>query len=150
MLAAFLPAVPLSAWAGESPSLSQNPGQDPALGEATVCAGVYSLAQAQGGQKVFAAQCAKCHGANFRGGFGVASLAGPAFTTMWGEKSLWSLFEKMKSTMPLERPGTLPDRAYIEVLARILEVNHFPASDVTELPLRPERLERLTLPKKCP
>jgi mono/diheme cytochrome c family protein len=115
-----------------------------------VCDGVYSLAQAQGGQKIFAAQCAQCHGANFRGGFGVASLAGAAFTTLWGEKTLQSLFDKMKSTMPLERPGTLPDQAYIEVLARILEVNHFPASDVAELPLQREGLERLTLPKKCP
>jgi len=80
----------------------------------------------------------------------VKSLAGAAFTTVWGDKSLQSLFDKMKSTMPLERPGTLSDQAYIEALARILEVNRFPASDGSELPLDREVLEKLTLPKKCP
>jgi cytochrome c len=120
------------------------------LVEAGVCDGVYSSNQAQSGNKIFDAQCAQCHGANLRGGFGVASLAGSGFTTLWGNKSLWSLYDKMKSTMPLDRAGTLSDQDYVDVLARILEVNHFPASHVAELPLQREGLERMTLPKKCP
>jgi len=52
--------------------------------------------------------------------------------------------------MPLASPGALSDQSYLEVLARILEVNDFPASDAAELPLQPDGLERLTLPKKCP
>lgn len=80
----------------------------------------------------------------------MSSLAGAAFTTLWGDKTLWSLFDRMKSTMPLDSPGQLPDQGYIDVLARILEVNNFPASDVAELPLQREALESLTLPKKCP
>lgn len=125
-------------------------GPGPAEGQSTVCEGVYSPAQAERGQKTFATQCSQCHGANFRGGFGVASLAGSAFTTLWGDKTLWILFDRMKSTMPLDSPGKLSDQGYLEVLARILEVNKFPASEVAELPLQREALERLTLPKKCP
>jgi len=142
VIAAILPALPLSA--------RTESGLDSAPGGATVCDGVYSTDQAQGGQKIFAAHCSQCHGANFRGGFGVASLAGPAFTTLWADKTLLSLFERMKSTMPLSSPGSLSDQSYLAVLARILEVNGFPASDGSELPLQPDGLERLTLPKECP
>ena len=140
--AAVLPALWISVRAESGPGAAES--------QATVCEGVYSMAQAQGGQKIFAAQCSQCHGANFRGGFGVASLAGPAFTTWWGDKTLWSLFDRMKSTMPLDSPGKLSDQSYIEILARILEVNDFPASDVAELPLQREKLERLSLPEQCP
>ncbi len=145
-LAAILSALPISAWTESGPSSAPSP----ILGEAKVCDGVYSTDQAQGGQKIFAAQCAQCHGVNFRGGFGVASLAGPAFTVLWGDKTLLSLFDRMKSTMPLNSPGALSDQSYLAVLARILEVNGFPASGVAELPLQREGLERLTLPKECP
>ncbi len=80
----------------------------------------------------------------------MASLAGPAFAILWGDKTLLSLFDRMKSTMPLDSPGALSDQNYVDVLARILEVNHFPASDIAELSPQPDELERLALPKKCP
>lgn len=80
----------------------------------------------------------------------MASLAGPAFTVLWGDKTLVSLFDRMKSTMPLNSPGALSDQSYLAVLARILQMNGFPASDVSELPLQRDGLERLTLPKECP
>jgi len=145
-VAAILTALPMNAQTESGPDSAPSPS----LGEARVCEGVYSIDQAQGGQKIFAAQCAQCHGANFRGGFGVASLAGPAFTVLWGDKTLLSLFDRMKSTMPLNSPGALSDQRYVAVLARILQVNGFPASDVAELPLQRDGLERLTLPKECP
>lgn len=149
-LVASLGALPAGGWSesGTSPAPIAAPGS--MLGEATACDGVYSKDQAQAGQKIFAAQCAQCHGANLRGGFGVASLAGPAFTVLWGDKTLVSLFDRMKSTMPLNSPGALSDQSYLAVLARILQVNGFPASDVSELPLQRDGLERLTLPKECP
>ena len=143
-------ALPINAQTESGPDSAPKSTPQSTLGEATACDGVYSKDQAQGGQKIFAAQCAQCHGANFRGGFGVASLAGPAFTVLWGDKTLLSLFDRMKSTMPLNSPGALSDQSYLAVLARILEVNGFPASDVAELPLQRDGLERLTLPKKCP
>jgi len=114
-----------------------------------VCEGAYSAAQALKGQETYTAQCAQCHGTNFRGGFGVASLVGPSFTALWGDKSLWSLFDKMVTSMPLDKPGALSDQSYAELLARILEMNNYPASDVTELPTKREALEKLTVPKTC-
>jgi len=146
LLAGSLPALPIFAGTESAP----DPAPSSVLGEATVCEGVYSVEQALAGQKTFTAQCAQCHGANFKGGFGVASLVGPAFTTLWGDKTLLSLFDKMKSTMPLDRPGTLSDEIYVELLARILEANKFPASDDPERLLQHDGLESLTLPKKCP
>lgn len=80
----------------------------------------------------------------------MASLTGAAFTAKWGEKTLLSFFEKMKSTMPLASPGSLSDERYVEVLARILEVNNFPANTAAEPILQRDELEGLTLPKQCP
>jgi len=150
----------MSAWTESSPNPNPNANSDPnpapgsvadsVAAEARVCDGVYSVEQAQRGQKTFVAQCAQCHGANIRGGFGVASLVGPAFTSLWGDKPLWSLFDKMKSTMPLDSAGALSDQSYIELMARILEINGFPASDDSELPLQQDELEQLTVPKECP
>ena len=141
ILAALLPALSISA------STESAPADAPA--EATVCDGVYSAVQAQKGQETYVAHCAQCHGANFRGGFGVASLVGPTFTILWGDKTLASLFDKMVTTMPLDRPGALSDQSYVELLARILEMNNYPASDAAELSPQREALEKLTVPKKC-
>ena len=146
ILAAGLPALSIGAATETNP----DPAANNKVSEASICNGVYSMEQAQQGQETFIAQCTQCHGANFRGGFGVASLVGSSFTTLWGDKTLWSLFDKMRSTMPLDRPGALSDEDYVALLARILEVNDFPAGDVAELPVQQEALEKLALPKECP
>jgi mono/diheme cytochrome c family protein len=146
IVAALWPTLPIGAWtAGTTNPAPAGDGSEP-----TVCEGVYSAAQAQKGQETYVAQCAQCHGANFRGGFGVASLVGPTFAALWGDKTLWSLFDKMVTTMPLDKPGALSDEGYVEILARILQMNNFPAGDTAELSAQRDVLEKLTVPKACP
>ena len=144
ILAAWLALHPVTAEGGSA----SDPGAE--SGGAAVCEGVYSAAQASRGQNLFASHCVECHGTNFRGGFGVASLVGPAFNLKWRGKTLFDLFSQMKTTMPLNRAGSLSDREYADVVARILEVNGYPAVDDADISPEREELEKLALPARCP
>lgn len=127
---------------------NSDPGAEP--GGTTVCEGAYSAAQARRGQDLFTSHCAECHGTNFRGGFGVASLVGPAFMLKWRGKTLFDLFDQMRTTMPLNRAGSLSDNEYAEIIARILEVNGYPAGGDAGISRERAELEKLSLPAACP
>jgi mono/diheme cytochrome c family protein len=144
ILAAWLALQPVTAEAGSEADTAADSGG------AEVCEGVYSLAQAQRGQSLFASHCVECHGTNFRGGFGVASLVGPAFNLKWRGKTLFDLFTQMKTTMPLNRAGSLTDGEYAEIVARILEANGYPAVEGADISPEREELEKLALPARCP
>jgi cytochrome c5 len=90
----------------------------------TVLDGVFSVAQAERGARVFGAECAACHeGADVDG----PSLTGAQFLDRWREDTLDQLFGFIKANMPQQAPGSLSDAAYLEVLAHLLSENSFKA-----------------------
>ena len=91
----------------------------------TVWDGVYTTAQATAGKAVYAKSCLHCHRSDLSGYSGV--LVNPQFLEKWREDSLDALFEVIKSTMPRGAPASLPDEAYIGVVAFILQANDFPS-----------------------
>ena len=86
--------------------------------------GVYTLAQSLRGQLDYAANCQSCHRANLSGYGGV--LTGAYFMESWRDEGLDQVFGLMKRTMPRPRPGSLRDEQYIDIIAYILQFNHFP------------------------
>jgi hypothetical protein len=54
-------------------------------------------------------------------------LAGRDFTEDWDETAIADLFEKIKYTMPANRPGRLTAQQNADVLSYILKCNRFPA-----------------------
>ena len=109
--------------------------QDPAVAQSpdTIRDGIYSEEQAQRGAEQYRARCASCHSADLRGNSNSPSLLGMSFMFVWEGRSLGELFEKMRSEMPTDAPGSLSAQAYADVLAFILSSNQFPAgsSDLT-------------------
>ena len=99
--------------------------------------GVYTSAQADRGDKLFAASCAMCHGANMSGGGGVPGLIGPELLVIWGNKPAYALFDTIQATMPADAPGSLRPQQYADILSAIFRANAFPASPDKEL--SPER-----------
>ena len=89
--------------------------------------GIYSEAQAQRGAEQYRARCASCHSVDLRGNSNSPSLLGMSFMFVWEGRSLGELFEKMRSEMPTDSPGSLSGQAYVDVLAFILSSNQFPA-----------------------
>ena len=92
----------------------------------TVWDGVYTAAQAERGKEAYAAQCSSCHSADLSGQ-SAPPLKGDAFMENWREDSVNSLFNFIRTRMPARAPGSLSEKAYIEILSYILSVNTFPA-----------------------
>ena len=108
----------------------------------TVWSGVYSAAQADRGAAVYAQSCANCHGSGLEGADMSPALAGAGFMANWNELTLGDLFERIRISMPADRPGTLSRQQMADVIAHILRANRFPAGS-TELPTETPALRAL-------
>jgi mono/diheme cytochrome c family protein len=100
--------------------------QQPALKQAaqTVLDGVYTASQADRGEDLYVEHCASCHdGADVDG----PPLAGEPFIDRWREDTLSGLFDFVKTSMPQTAPGSLPQAAYLDILAYLLHENEYPA-----------------------
>ena len=100
----------------------------------TVWDGTYTAAQATRGGKVYADNCATCHGEDMKGGGGIPGLAGPDFQFSWDKKPVGALFDYAKANMPPGQAGSLTDPQYADIVAAVLQTNRFPASPSSELP----------------
>lgn len=101
---------------------------------------------AEKGKAVYAAQCARCHGATGRegpedvlvGGIGTLSSARPNKTV----GSYWpyatTLWDYVNRSMPFDRPGMLPPDDVYSVVAYVLQLNGIVSTtdvlDATSLP----------------
>ena len=90
----------------------------------SVLDGVYTHEQAQRGEAAYGAACAGCHEGQDADG---PELAGRVFLDRWREDTLEPLFTFVKTRMPGQKPGSLDDRAYADILAFVLEENGLPA-----------------------
>ena len=102
--------------------------------EVSVWDGVYTEEQAELGRTIYAAQCAVCHGNRGEGGGDPdfpdgPALAGATFLRNWEGRSVSTLFEVTRATMPQINPGSLSDEQYINVVAHMLELSRLPAGE---------------------
>jgi mono/diheme cytochrome c family protein len=99
----------------------------------TVWDGVFTEEQATRGQAIYAESCANCHGAALEGMDMSPALTGGAFTSNWNDLTVGDLAERIRTTMPMDRPGTMTRPEVAEVTAFMLKANKFPAG-TTALP----------------
>ena len=104
-LAAILTAVPAAA---------QQPEREPAQ---------YTAEQADGGLAAYQQQCASCHGENLDDGPFAPPLRGIAFRAKWYSRSVEALFTETVDTMPQDRPDSLGDETYTDLIAFLLQEN---------------------------
>jgi cytochrome c len=95
--------------------------------------GIYTLAQADRGKAVYANHCAKCHGDDLEGHDEVPELGGAHFMADWEDQSVADLVQRIRSTMPLDNPGTLSGASTTDVLTYLMQQNGAPAGSA-ELP----------------
>jgi mono/diheme cytochrome c family protein len=90
-------------------------------------AGLYTSAQASAGAKLYAANCARCHGVNLEGVSGPA-LKGSDLTApgAQGKLTVSDIFKYMTSLMPAGNPGSLTHDEYVAVMAFLLRENGNP------------------------
>ena len=90
-----------------------------ANGEKTLADGVYTQAQADAGAPLFTTNCSACHNTDFYK------------TTLqsYNGQPLQYLFESIMAGMPADKPGTLLDNEYEDIMAHIISLLGFPSGD---------------------
>lgn len=104
--------------------------------------GVYAAAQADEGARVYATQCAMCHGARLEGTVETPGLVGK-FVANWAGRPLGDLFDYLARAMPQGSPGRLDPQDNARLVAFILRVNGAPAGNAA-LPADAAALRRIT------
>jgi mono/diheme cytochrome c family protein len=108
---------------------------------AATAAGMYTAAQGVRGGQVYQVQCGRCHLE--------ADHTGPDFRTSWQGRTVRSLFDYLRSTMPDDDPGTLSQQDYLDVTAYLLKLNGMPAGSA-ELAADTVALQKLVITIRTP
>ncbi len=125
------PAEPTAADAAPPPADNPTPESSPtAVPDEAPPEGEGAPAEilAAGGEEVYAAECAECHGEQGEGLVGPALLGGAnlaAYNTARG------LYDYVHLAMPQDAPGSLTDQQYLEVVAFMLLENAVVESDTS-------------------
>ena len=125
--------------------------QAPAAGPQKATPALYTASQADAGKKLYASNCAACHGEDLRSAT-APPLAGPKFVDNWSppkpgaqtgawNASLDDLLFVMQNTMPLGNPKSLSVDEHLAIFAYLLQQNGYPAGNT---PLRADSPELKT------
>ena len=94
----------------------------------TVWDGVYTEEQASRGEALYGERCVRCHGTTLAGGTdGAGPLVGPTFQGNWNGVTLGAMVDRIRSSMPLDKPMSLSRQQTADLVAYILSANKFPA-----------------------
>jgi mono/diheme cytochrome c family protein len=93
----------------------------------TVLDGVYTVDQAKRGQTAYNESCGDCHERDLSGGDRGSALAGDSFVNGWIDLSVGDLFDRIRKSMPVDRPGSLSAETTRDLVAFILQANDYPA-----------------------
>ena len=105
----------------------------------SVWEGVYTEAQAKRGEALYLERCVHCHGPTYMGADGAGALVGPTFNGNWNGVPLDQMLDRVRATMPMDKPATLSRQQTADALAFIFSINKMPAGQ-TELPRQAEML----------
>ena len=97
--------------------------------------GVFTEAQANRGQAAYEGACGTCHGHRLNGApddpdmRSTPPLARARFLRVWQGRSLATLFEFTRATMPEDNPDSMTEQEYVDVIAYMLILGGMPAGD---------------------
>jgi quinoprotein glucose dehydrogenase len=106
--------------------------------------GVYTADQAKRGAAIYASSCAGCHALSLTGGDEAPPLVGGEFMSNWNGLTVGDLFDRIRTTMPADHPGSLSRQQNADVVAHLLSYNQFPPGK-TELDTRSEFLKQIKI-----
>ena len=109
--------------------------------------GVYTSEQAARGSALYSSRCASCHGTALTGGESAPPLAGGEFLSNWYGLTAGDLFDRIRISMPADRPGSLKRDEVADTLAFVLSMNQFPAGK-TDLGRETEALKQIRIEPK--
>ena len=120
-----------------------------AAGVDTVWSGAYTDAQAKRGEALYAERCSTCHAPDLSGLDQAPALTGADFMTEWNDLSTNDLFERVRISMPADKPGSLTRQEVADAVAFILSKDGFPSGSA-ELPTDADALKGIKFLAKKP
>lgn len=120
------------------------PGAQRASGMPSIWDGVFTAAQADRGLAAYERSCAKCHQPDLLGDqvSEAPQLVGEPFLANWAGQPIKDLFDKVRTRMPVDKPGSLSAEGALDIVAYLLKSNRFPSGG-EELAVGGEALTRL-------
>jgi mono/diheme cytochrome c family protein len=112
-----------------------------------IWSGVYITAQAERGKAAFVKNCSNCHSSTLDGTVRAPALRGDRFMADWINTNVYTLFTKLRDTMPATYPETVADDVKLDILTYLLQANSFPGGS-TELKLDEKDLANIQIVKK--
>jgi alcohol dehydrogenase (cytochrome c) len=85
--------------------------------------GAYTAAQATAGRAAYQEKCGSCHLPDLRGSNEAPPLAGGNFVTTWRVRTTADLFNRIRTTMPANNPGSIGEQDSINIVAYLLQSN---------------------------
>jgi PQQ-dependent dehydrogenase (s-GDH family) len=104
----------------------------------------FTAAQSAAGKLAYNSNCAVCHGSTMTNGTFGTPLAGQYFKTNWYNRSVGSLVDRARKTMPPSEPDSIPADDYLNIITYILDLNGFKPGD-TPLPATPEGRAKMVI-----
>lgn len=92
----------------------------------TVWDGIFSVEQAARGEAQYNARCGACHGATLNGTGEAPGLSGGEFVSHYDQLTIADLFDRVRTTMPQNDPGSMTRDEYTDIVAFLLKSNGFP------------------------
>jgi mono/diheme cytochrome c family protein len=117
-------------WAGRIALAS---AQDPAAPPSPI---PFTEEQAGRGAEVFSSVCLECHARK--------DFSDVEFRGKWRGRTVFDLFDRMRSTMPESNPGSLARSTYLDVVAYVAKLNGLTAGSAA-LPDDEDALKKLVL-----
>jgi len=121
-----------SSWGNDMPPIEEEEvasiieGLGGAIEETTIWDAVYTTEQAERGAAAYRGPCGLCHGTRLNGAPDdpdmrpAPALARAKFIRNWEGRSLATLFDYTRSTMPQSNPGYMDDQTYVDIIAHML------------------------------
>jgi alcohol dehydrogenase (cytochrome c) len=85
--------------------------------------GLFTPEQSSSGQSAYRANCSTCHGPELAGRNEAPQLAGNNFISSWGNRTVRDLTTFIQTTMPPDAPGSLAEKACVDIVAFLLDSN---------------------------
>ena len=108
--------------------------------------GVYTDEQAKRGETAYAEKCSACHGNDLSGAGFAPALNGETFAQSWVDRKLDELADRIKDTMPADKPGSLAPETNIDIVAFLLKSNGY-GEGTRPLPAESIDLQQITITK---
>ena len=114
------------------------PAQDSvtAVAERPLTSGVYSTKQSERGEAVYITSCQSCHAKS--------EYTGDKFKVAWVSKTVFDVFNQIRTEMPEDNPGSLERQQYLDVVAYIFSLNAYPAGE-SDLPGDDDGLKKIKI-----